>query len=184
MLNQTSDLWFVCPWGGACPGGVLPVPCQSEYRGNLCAECIVGYGKRSGGLACYDCKNYGGAYAGLVFRVLLICCVLAYMLRPQIELNGRDPNFSERIGIFRILITYLQILSLVFSILLNWPNNLRTLVSIFEGLITSQEDYFGLYCAFSTNSYNLEDVYYIKYILFTLMPFIVIGITVITIALS
>jgi hypothetical protein len=91
MMNVSADLIFACPQPSACFGGSFPTSCAEGYEGNLCNQCVPGYGKRSGGLACFKCSEYASLYAqmGLKFMFLILCLFL-YFRSSMDEFEGKE----------------------------------------------------------------------------------------------
>ena len=175
-LNRTADIFLPCKFGGACIGSehvgidrdgrtlIAPIgECSYPYKGTLCNTCEEGYGKSNDGAKCYNCKE---SYriplqiVGVVVSMVIFIIIGIKATYNVWETNPfREPIkrkfLMKRLAIFRILVTFLQILGLFGSVKANWEESLNSMLKLDETLMIAHSDAFGLDCAYALDSSKL-----------------------------
>lgn len=59
--------------------------CAYGYHGNLCSNCIDGYGKTKDKKKCFDCANNPNIYVQLVFAILIVVGLIAFSTRSALK---------------------------------------------------------------------------------------------------
>lgn len=122
--------------------------CEFGYTNILCGECIPGEFYRYDG-ACKECATNGGVTIILLLGVLILLCLYAYRV---LRVLG---NFPQDI---RVMVVWLQMISLFMKIGCNWPTEIQQLFEIFSFLNFNMK-FFSPSCAAPMSFWS---VYYIQ----------------------
>ncbi|OMJ77444.1 hypothetical protein SteCoe_22963 [Stentor coeruleus] len=174
--NMYSTTFYKCPFVDACLGGgdnfSLTGECAQGYRSNLCQSCDKGYSHSSTSL-CQKCpsmeKNI--IYLSLIIIFITLCvCALVY-----INISMADKPASNYTILIKILLNYIQIIGVVASLNLDWPDFALEYLKIQEtaGSLSQQSFSFDCFVADKYNRTN-NQVYFDKIILYLLMPVFII----------
>jgi len=163
LTNNGSFACSACPAFAVCPGGdaVLPIPgyyhsspksvqmhlcplatsacagrgqCQPGYTGNLCGSCAPGYGMTLP-LKCSQCMSPArqlGAYLGLsLVAVLFIVVTLHFAMKD----NRGPEGVMGASDAIKVLVQFLQILTVLGSVSAPWPAALQVLFAVASVMI-------------------------------------------------
>ncbi|CAG9320644.1 unnamed protein product [Blepharisma stoltei] len=124
--NESSTI-YPCPNPDACRGGLdwevnytsLIGICAEGYRGNKCQPCDFGYSS-SGRNKCEKCPSDQDTNAAKIIFIftaaaISLTCIVYFSLKTAYEPKSTISVY------FRILINYLQMITLVARLKLNWP---------------------------------------------------------------
>lgn len=174
--SMFSSIFYQCPLLEACIGGgdnnSLTGECKVGYWSNLCQACSSGYSRGSGGV-CQKCPDIQEniAYLSLIIIIIVLCiCLLVYI---NISLADKPP--SNYTILIKILMNYIQIISIVASFNFEWPDFALEYLKIQETAGSLSQQSFSFDCFISekygrTNS----EVYFDKLLLYLLMPLAII----------
>ena len=171
-----STTFYQCPLQEACLGGEtnfsLTGRCSEGYWSNLCQSCIQGYSHSSNSI-CDKCPDMAEniAYLSMIFIIIVLCvCGLVYI---NISLADKPP--SNYTILVKILLNYIQIIAIVASFNLGWPDFALKYLNIQQSAGNLSQQNFSFDC-FIAEKYNLSnrEVYFDKIILYLLLPVIII----------
>jgi len=187
-MNQTADLVLECLKKEACKGnlvlnGITQIPklnpvgeCAHGYQGNLCENCIANWAKTDTG-ECVDCKKNIFYY----FQFVLVCILNSILIVIGVKgslnfLKSRNLETlsKENIALLsRLLINYLQLLSLIRLLPIPWSNFNKIILSkipLFSSII---EPFFNIDCLLIlTFNINTETLMFYKTLFSSVSPFI------------
>eukprot|EP00163_Fabomonas_tropica_P033242 TRINITY_DN863_c0_g1_i5.p1 TRINITY_DN863_c0_g1~~TRINITY_DN863_c0_g1_i5.p1 ORF type:complete len:6170 (-),score=768.16 TRINITY_DN863_c0_g1_i5:895-19404(-) len=120
--SNSSDKFYKCV-GQACLGGQQE--CAAGHEGPLCDVCESGHGKF--GTTCEPCPE--AQYSMLIF-LITATLLIAHML---LVIRTANSDRSKTAVMQKILLNYLQVLSLVGGFAVEWPPALRGMFQASEG---------------------------------------------------
>lgn len=170
--SMRSTVFYKCPISGSCLGGEseesLTGTCEKGYKGNLCQSCGQGY-SRSTGNTCQKCPDMkmNILYLSLIIVfIILIVCGLVYF-----NISMADKPASNYTILIKILLNYIQIIGIVTSMNLDWPDFALDYLKIQQTAGNLSQQSFSFDC-FVSEKYNRTNsqVYFDKIILYLLMP--------------
>ena len=119
------NLFFECLNAAACLGSpdreklTLTGECEVGYHGNLCSTCDQNYSSQGNGV----CGKCPGLESNIVLMTCLGILVLCFFtLSVYISIRGATKPRSELAIYFKILLNYLQIVTVASTLNLNWPS--------------------------------------------------------------
>ena len=146
-----SSTCYPCPEGAVCSGGdsimpkedfwhshkystqIHPCPrenicevqgvCASGYTGNLCGECLPGYGSQ-GAFRCGKCMSVGGTLAAYLGAVVLLVLFTAALVQTTLADTHAGVNSVRPSDLVKILVRHLQYLVVISTIRVQWPNTM------------------------------------------------------------
>ncbi len=159
--TEESSTFFPCPNEEACEGGQNS-SCKAGSEGPLCYKCSVGYGKV--GTTCSVCPK--NTYSWLLFAgsMVVIVGVLSFLIRSQLKTNW---NMTTATVTQKILLNYLQMLSLFGSYNIKWPKSAARMFQISQGTSSFSSDLFTVDCA-------IHSTYYSKMLVYLVIPVVAI----------
>lgn len=193
--SERRDLWdqvfAECLYPPACPGAANPslqnrfiddngidlAKAMSLNRSNTCASEL---GFKSESRLCHACKprhqRYRvnqcakcperGANIGLLFLgVIVVCGLIAYIVRSRLRKRGRKHLHQS---VKKIMVNYLQVISLARWFPLRWPESLSTLFEVQGALSTLGDHIFSMNCISDLSS--AADIFYLKQAVYACMP--------------
>lgn len=106
-MNETANLVIECPTKDGCIGyddqclnistyqtsrlleqstaSVVVDKCTFGYRGNLCSNCIDGWGKTKDKTQCFDCSKNPNIIVQLFFAILLTVGLIGVSVRSALQ---------------------------------------------------------------------------------------------------
>lgn len=101
--------------------------CAEGYEGNLCSSCSEGYGKSTGNF-CVPCSNNPLYYIGAVIVILVAIFVMVFTIRNALKVKETSKlNKPKSSILIKILLNYIQLVSIVGSFDFQWPDALKTM---------------------------------------------------------
>lgn len=173
-----STQFHRCPLINTCLGGkedtTLTGKCAKGYRSNLCQSCKSGYSRSTGNVCqkCPDMKKNIVYLSLIVIFIILVVCGLVY-----INISMADKPASNYTILIKILLNYIQIIGIVASMNLDWPDFALDYLKIQETAGSLSQQSFSFDC-FVSEKYNRsnDQVYFDKIILYLIMPTALTGI--------
>ena len=196
-MNETADIVLECPCEQSCLGNVVKGDdttsvvlnptgtCAEGYEGNLCSSCIQGWGK-TGGMSsnCVDCKNTALSYLQLLFVLSFQVIVFVFGIRESMTLSVKYSSNSDQVGTFnpvllRIIINYMQLISLLSSISVAWPNSMENLLSLNSKFSLISDHMFSIDCFFALGEGTaVVRTVFLKALMVAISPFLFIMIAI------
>ena len=138
----------------------------------MCQACENGF-SRSGGNVCEKCPGIQEniAYLSLIIIIIVLCiCLLVY-----INISLADKPASNYTILIKILMNYIQIISIVTSFNFEWPDFAMQYLKIQEtaGSLSQQSFSFDCFIAEKYGRSNSQ-VYFDKLLLYLMMPGVII----------
>ena len=185
-MNGTADIVMECPRQESCLGNadVLDTSnvtlnavgtCADTYVGNLCNECIDGWAKGNSG-DCVDCDTNVISYVLIVAMILIQVIVIAFGVREMMKfgeefLEGNHVETKTAV-LFRILLSYAQVFSLIFDIDINWPNLMESILGITGKVSALSDSLFVVDCFFLLGKKAFgADIIFMKALWTAITPF-------------
>jgi len=190
-MNTTTDIVMECPFAEACIGNdyqddraiLDPVgKCAENYQGNLCNTCSDGWAKGSGG-SCVNCETNSLSYALLAGMMIIQIGMIAFgvkeMMRIGEEYDSKNQLETRSAILFRILITYTQVFSVLIGSPIDWPDILNKLIGV-TGKVSSVSGgkFFTLDCFFEMAKKIFgADIIFLKALFTSALPlfYIILG---------
>jgi hypothetical protein len=182
-LNATSNIYIPCTNPLSCLGGelddgtyTLENRCAKGYTGNLCANCVDGYGRTRDQGSCYDCINSPNVY----FLLLAVVFIAGLMIITGVRILMHMSDYSDekskqaskdKAALFKLLVNFLETATLLKMIPIGWPGEAKDILNINNSIATVSSDFLSLDCLFSKISkYSVVERVYVKLTLFNLLP--------------
>ena len=147
--------------------------CSGGERCRLCNTCLIGYEKIRNGV-CSKCPvektSNRGMLAGGFVAVAMAASVLVWI---QIDNQGRG-GLSDALK--KVLINYLQVVSLAAGFPLEWPESMQKLFAIQSTMSTAGQYMLRPDCELSR--LDAADAFYQKMLMYALFPPLVLSISV------
>jgi len=196
-LNETADIVLKCPRTKSCLGNVITSStdtssvvlnktgiCAEGYTGHLCHTCIEGWGKSGGADSeCVNCKGTALAYIQLILVLGFQVMVFILGIRESMALSVKYSN-DDQIGTYnpvllRIIINYLQLVSLLSSISVAWPDSMQNLLSMNSKFSLISDQMFSVDCLFALgeDAVSVRTVF-LKALIIAVSPFVFIMLAV------
>ena len=177
--SNTTDVfyqWFnTKAWLGYINGHDFPTgECETQYEGPMCGDWIAGYSKVSD-FECQKCPsnilNILRYWGFISLMIVIIIILIITTIRGTIRKRG------DLSVLYKIFISHVQLLSIIFSFNLRWPN---TYLGIFNASKTTGDTY-EQFVSFdwlidqrsdNPNSKNSLSLFYYRVIISFIGPFI------------
>jgi predicted outer membrane repeat protein len=171
--NNASDVLYKCFNPSACTGHdnyTSPTgKCATGYHDKLCSICDDGY-SRGTGFSCNKCPQSKSTSASLL--VLVVVCVIfvaALLVRSSVR-NAVLMN-SHRSVYIKILFNYLQVIGLIITAQLEWPDVAKQAFSAQDYSSNFPEHIFSLQCISGDSNISF---FYTKLLPIALLPYLII----------
>ena len=183
-MNDMSYLMILCSNVDNCPDQTLiflnnedtySYQCSLGNYGNLCSNCLEGYGKDSNGI-CHQCGTDPMIYVRFFVFTFLTLMFLLYQSYAAMEFKEGD---LQKRPLLKILINHNYYLSFLQNLKVDWVNNFKTFVSFSDMYGTSVPKDIMNYDCFITYSIPKESIPITKSLGFSLMPIVLFIILVI-----
>ena len=151
--------------------------CAFGHVGNLCSNCISGWAKTGNG-ACTNCNTNLWYYIQVVLVLIFQLALIIQAVGTTLDLSKTfkdDKKISlNKATLIRILSNYFQLISFTTGLPITWPNAIKSfnLASIKISSVT--ENVFTLDCLFPSDQANGVKVVFLKLLITTIGPFILI----------
>lgn len=180
-LNPNADVTLECLSRESCLGGtardgkVILNQCLFGYEGNLCANCIPGYGKTKFKGECLDCSVSASPYLLVILAIFIAGLLIIIGVNHLVTYEREEEHARElteiKIILLRTLVNLYQYISFIKIIPLNLPEEVNNIFDLFTTFIPSFSDSFNLDCLFSGFANNLKiEKIYLKALVFNMIP--------------
>ena len=166
--SKTSDTFFGCPNPSACLEEVYESDtenCATGYQGKCCQSCSPNYSRTSQNQCskCLDKDRNSALLSGLMLILVLILIGITYS-----NIKGAYKEESITSIYFKILMNYVQIVSLTISFDLSWPNFVRKMFEVQGKASGGSEQILSVDCFLE----SAMKPFYAKLIILALIPII------------
>lgn len=179
--STTTDVFYECFNPDACEGYTTTNlnemgGCLKGYYGIMCAECDVGY-SRVGDNECAKCPNEVLNIIRIVGFLLLVFVIVALLVKTTIQGAGNKRNILAVYN--RVMVNHVQILVIIYSFKLDWPNTFSSIFSSAEPAAEAPKQFISFDCFLDKRTSNDMDanalplVYY-RLIMMGGLPFVII----------
>jgi len=175
--KNATDKFFSCPRAASCLGNENYTnsvgACGTGYTGNLCNTCVTDYSRTAKNTcqACPDPAVNGVRIAGLTVAVVIL---IVFLVKSTMSSALRPRELAS--VYLRILMNYLQLVMLTATFNLNWPSEVKTVLSTQESAGTATAQVFSFDCYMIGISDT--NVIYQKLIMMFILPGLVVGVSV------
>lgn len=145
---------------------VYSYQCSTGHYGNLCSNCLAGYGKDSNGV-CHQCSSDAIIYVR--FFVFLVMTLMFLVYQSYVALNFNEKDTMKR-SLLKILINHNYYLSFLQNLKVDWIGDLKTFASFSNIYATSIPKDIMNYDCFIPDAIQREDIPITKSVGFSLMP--------------
>ena len=151
-----------------CLGGFYS-NCSEGYTGPLCQSCDA-TGEVTyfiSGDTCHPCGSYGASIVKLVFILLFIIALNVFLIwasiREQLQ-RGKNNDIDFNSIASKIIINYLQVISIVQRLNLQWPSYLVSMFQNFSFLGNLNDQMVSIDC-FVANSFEDQETFFTGFFL-------------------
>ena len=128
--------------------------CKNNETCRLCQTCMPGYAHTYIGVGqCHKCPPTDGAVAliiGVIFASVAFITLLIYLkLKNVTRQNRRVTTRAIHSTLKRILLTHLQVVTMVASLNVPWPSGFISMVTVFSSASTMSQHMSALSCEMS-----------------------------------
>ena len=116
--------------------------CLIGYQGRLCSACSPNYASSSG--TCTECPDRSANIAAVVFAILGVTLAISALI--WMTLRGAANDKAVPIQMVRILITHLQVTSLMNSFQLQWPSAVHHIFKLFDSISSVGDQLLSVDC--------------------------------------
>lgn len=142
--------------------------CALGHYGNLCHECILGYGKYQSNSMCQECQSFE---IWNIIRLVGICVFLIVYLIYNARTISSETNSHLNDVLMKIIINHLQKITIVtFIDLSSVVSDLQRVFSFLSVLSFITEDIFSNDCFLQDVIPNITDIYLYKTMLIIILP--------------
>lgn len=150
--------------------------CEKGYWGNLCASCISGWAK-SQSKYCVKCSNNASYWVLLVLMIIGAGIFLIYTIRNALKSNekiaaGTNDKTMTTV-LIRILMNYLQLVSIVASFNFDWPDQIEQFFSVQDTVSSSSSQIFSMDCIIQAGIGDSMSPFFAKLIVIALSPIMI-----------
>ncbi|CAG9319459.1 unnamed protein product [Blepharisma stoltei] len=169
---MTSKFWK-CPYSKACLGSPdihnlsYTGVCKEGYKGNMCQSCKHNYSRLYKN-ECIKCPGIVSNIFRLLGFLVFIIAILVIMIKTARNSVYRSEAFTS--VYIRIFWNFLQVLVIITTFNLNWPNEVIELFHINDILDYTGQLLYSLEC-FLQLSVSRDDVYFKRIVISSAMPF-------------
>jgi len=147
--------------------------CAANYAGNLCNNCDTGAGK-SGGVRCASCVG-GRAFSitAMILAMVAIVCASIVVIRSQ--LNTDEVEENDKLSIqFKILASYMQLVSLFRAMKLSWPAYVMALFKAQSAISSAGDALLSIDCVLNYAPEVSVSLFYQKLTFYMLLPVVIV----------
>lgn len=124
--------------------------CGDAYKGNLCGNCMPGYGSTKP-FTCGQCMSASLTLGLFVLALFCIICVLVYMSHATYVDNVRSDSTLKGSDILKVVVLYVQYLVILSSASVPWPRAVTALFAAAGFIFSSSTgQVLSLDCLFKT----------------------------------
>ena len=169
--DPMQNLFFACDNEYACLGSPeghelsMTGVCEEGYHGNLCSSCDQEYSSQGNG-KCGKCPSLKSNIVLLTGLGLLVLFLFA--LSVYISIRGATRPRSELAIYFKILLNYLQIVTLASSLNLGWPDFVLLFLRGQEVAGNAADQMLSIECLLK--SISTAEVFYTNLAVYVILP--------------
>ena len=170
FVNQTGvDLALVVHSTESCAHDLGH---QNPSRSNLrCSTCRLGYVRVIETGECKKCGGNGAETALIVVAVVVVVVIFVVMIALKMRSSGSKK--AEHSTIKRTLLTHLQMITIVMSLTVPWPEAVRAVLKFVSGLTSVSAQSSSLHC----RANNGKGIYYGILLFSVLLPIFMMVLT-------
>lgn len=176
-FNSKSTIMIECYNSDNCPDQTANFlsntesyvyQCQSGSYGNLCSNCIDGFGKDTNGI-CHICTSESTLY--IRFFIFSFLSILFLLYQSYVALNFNEVDIIKR-SMLKILINHNYYLSFLQGMKVDWIGDIKAFSTYSDLYATSvPKDILNFDCFLST-SFKRESIPIAKVVIFSFFPLI------------
>ncbi|CAG9326023.1 unnamed protein product [Blepharisma stoltei] len=172
--NMSSTFW-ACPRESSCKGSPRPPNlsltglCEKGYTGNMCQACENGYSIISAN-TCGKCPgelSNSFRIIGVIAAAILLGAIMVRTTRN----SAYKPKSLQSVYI-KIFVNYLQLVVLITTFNLSWPDTVLNIFSIQTNAGSVSDEIFSFDCFLNTGKDN-KKVYFKKLMIMSLIPIMI-----------
>lgn len=174
--DPTLNLFFECPNSNACLGSPdrdhlsLTGECESGYHGNLCSVCDDDRSSGTGSV-CNTCPGFGANLTLMAFLGLFLLIVFAVFI--AISIRGANLPRSELAIYVKILVNYLQLVTVAGALRLKWPSYVSLFLQGQQTVGSASEQILSIECLLK--SFSKQEIYYTNLTVYLIAPLVIIA---------
>jgi hypothetical protein len=161
FVNKTVDVALI-NHNESCADGYTDTP-MTNLR---CSTCSPGFAPIGTG-ACNPCGASGGATALIIIAALV--AIIFFVVLIALKMRSSGSKKGEHSTIKRTLLTHLQMVTIVMSLSVPWPNAVRVIMTFVSGLTSLSSHSSSIHCSQNDGKGN---IFYVLLLFSTLLPFI------------
>lgn len=180
--SNETDVFYECNNYDACQGYVdasssLLGDCLFGHEGILCGQCIIGYSHT----AAYECGKCPDDVLNTIriigFFVLVFFIVIILVV---FTIRGAN-NKRNTLGVYnRVLVNHIQMLVIIYSFDLQWPQNFINILSNSETVAQAPQQFMSFDCFIDQRNSDDPDgnslkLYYWRVVIASIIPFLIVG---------
>ena len=121
--HRYSTEIHACPREKVCEvGGV----CAKGYTGNVCGQCLPGYGSQSA-FRCAKCMGVGNTVAAVLGAAIVMVLLIALVVHTTLMDTHRSTYSVRPSDLLRILVRHMQYLAVISTLRVQWPQTLNAI---------------------------------------------------------
>ena len=172
--SDAVDLALVDSVNETCAQGHANPPINNTR----CSSCAVNYALSGDGSGrCVECGGAGGSMA--LFLLTVLGVVVLFVLLIAVKMRSTGKKKAEHSTMKRILLTHLQMISIVLSLNVSWPTTVRTFLSLASSLASISAQAASIQCSFGDDQSSNAEVYYGMLIATAILPLVLMCVTTI-----
>jgi len=174
--DSTLDLFFQCTNKDACLGSPDPESlsltgeCAPGYHGNLCSVCDADRSFGTGAV-CNLCPGFGTNITLMAFLGFFL--IVAFGVFVAISIRGANLPRSELAIYVKILVNYLQLVTVASALNLNWPSYVSLFLQGQQTVGSASEQILSIECLLK--SFSSQEIYYTNLKVYLIAPLVIIA---------
>ena len=139
-----------------------------------CSTCAPNFAPVAGG-QCEQCAGSGGSVAFIVITVLL--AILSFIVLLALKMRSSGSRKAEHSTMKRTLLTHLQMLSIVMSLTVPWPKDVRNILTFVSSITSISAQASSIQCTTDGEELTQATIFYITLTCSVLLPFLMMLLT-------
>lgn len=174
--DPTLNLFFECTNKEACLGSPDPNilsltgECASGYGGNICSVCDEDRSSGAGAV-CNLCPGFASNLTLMTFLGLFL--IIAFSLFVAISIRGANLPRSELAIYVKILVNYLQLVTVAGALHLKWPSYVSLFLQGQQTVGSASEQILSIECLLK--SLSKQEIYYTNLTVNLIAPLVIIA---------
>lgn len=176
--NTSSEQIHYCGDTSSCLGGYYS-NCSLGFTGPLCKSCDISgpikYTKS--GSNCLECASAASNITQIIFLILLEIAILAVFIKTSslnVMKSGKVQQLNLNSASIKILMSYLQVISIVGRLNFNWPTYANSTIQVQAVVGNVQDQAVSFDCFLGSTGVNLTDYFshfYVKVLIKSLIVY-------------